>query len=45
MTLPKVSDGDLNQGQTQSYAITLKLGNYAFSRLLTPTPDYPVSVQ
>ncbi|ABW26511.1 hypothetical protein [Acaryochloris marina] len=45
MTLPKVSDGDFNQGQTQSYAITLKLGNYVFSCLLNLTPDYPVSVQ
>ncbi|WP_299414931.1 hypothetical protein [Acaryochloris sp. IP29b_bin.148] len=45
VTLPKVSGGDLNQGQTQSYEITLKPGNYVFSCPLNPTPDYPVIVQ
>lgn len=45
VTLPKVSGGDLNQGQTQAYEITLKPGNYVFSCPLNPTPDYPVIVQ
>lgn len=45
VTLPKVSGGDLNQGQTQSYEITLKPGNYVLSCPLNPTPDYPVIVQ
>lgn len=45
VTLPKVSGGDLNQGQTKSYEITLKPGNYVFSCPLNPTPDYPIVVQ
>lgn len=45
VTLPKVSGGDLSQGKTQTYEITLKPGNYVFSCPLNPTPDYPVIVQ
>ena len=45
VTLPKVSGGGLNQGDTKEYQITLKPGKYLFSCPLNPTPDYPVIVQ
>ncbi|MEM9928099.1 MAG: hypothetical protein AAF915_31015 [Cyanobacteria bacterium P01_D01_bin.50] len=45
VTLPKVSGGGLNKGNTQDYQITLKPGKYVFSCPLNPTPDYPIVVQ
>ncbi|MEL6164051.1 MAG: hypothetical protein AAFR37_09910 [Cyanobacteria bacterium J06628_3] len=45
VTLPKVSGGGLNKGDTQDYQITLKPGKYVFSCPLNPTPDYPITVQ
>ncbi len=45
VTLPKVSGGGLNKGDTQDYQITLKPGKYLFSCPLNPTPDYPITVQ
>lgn len=45
VTLPKVSGGGLNKGNSQDYQITLKPGKYVFSCPLNPTPDYPIVVQ
>ncbi|NJK40498.1 MAG: hypothetical protein HC934_02430 [Acaryochloridaceae cyanobacterium SU_2_1] len=44
-SLPKVSGGNLTQGKTSRYEVTLTPGNYVFSCPLNPTPDYPVVVQ
>lgn len=42
--LPTVSGGGINQGETQSYRVTLRPGKYLFSCPLNPTPDYPLVV-
>ncbi len=43
--LPSVSGGGLTAGKTQDYAIELKAGNYVYSCLLNPTPDYRLVVK
>ena len=44
-TLPSVSGGGLETGQTRDYEITLTEGEYLFSCPLNPTPDYKLVVE
>jgi len=43
-TLPSVSGGGIEPGQTRAYEIDLEPGQYRFSCPLNPTPDYRLEV-
>ena len=45
LTLPKVSGGGLDIGETMDYSIDLIPGEYIYSCPLNPTPDYPLIVE
>ena len=44
-TLPSVSGGDIELGESKDYKITLKKGEYYYSCPLNPTPNYPLIVE
>ena len=44
-TLPSVSGGGIELGESKDYKITLKKGEYYYSCPLNPTPNYPLIVE
>jgi len=44
LTLPSVSGGGLHTGLSKDYKLTLQPGEYRYSCLLNPTPDYVLIV-
>jgi len=45
LTLPSVSGGGIQMGESKDYAIDLKAGDYVYSCPLNPTPDYRLVVE
>ena len=45
LTLPSVSGGGVNMGESRDYEITLAEGEYHYSCPLNPTPDYRLVVK
>ncbi len=45
LTLPSVSGGGIETGNSRDYRITLEEGEYLYSCPLNPTPDYRVVVK
>jgi len=45
LTLPSVSGGGIQTGQSKDYRIHLKAGQYYYSCPLNPTPNYTLIVK